>query len=347
LRYAGRDGKEAGMTDQAVNEGGAPGGPAEARPEGKSVVALLREAFELYRTHARALLLTCAILFVPASIAKSLALSAILTPTLMAGDYLRETDELGHRATEASRRVLEQGVKDGKLDPGAADEISRQSLRNFEELRRSGAAAGALFGWFTLLLLGVLATVVTAFILYGLVVPLTTGALTISVADRILGGDASWNQAWMLLFRRLGRLLSALIPAALLVALGFVAFIVPGLILSFLFVFIAPVVLIEGVGGREAIKRSVALVRQDWVRVAVVLIVFGLTRWLAQLVASIFIPRHALFFESFFGDLFTMVLMPIPVIGSVLLYFDLRRVREGFTQDRLRADLQALRTPGG
>jgi hypothetical protein len=39
--------------------------------------------------------------------------------------------------------------------------------------------------------------------------------------------------------------------------------------------------------------------------------------------------------------------MPIPVIGSVLLYFDLRRVREGFTQDRLRADLQALRTPGG
>ncbi|MEA2700051.1 MAG: hypothetical protein QOI66_4322, partial [Myxococcales bacterium] len=325
------------MTDEAVNEGGAPGSPAEARPEGKSVITLLREAFELYRTHAKALLLTCAILFVPASIAKSLALSAIMTPALMAGDYMNETAELGQRATEASRRALEQGIKDGKLDPAAVNEFSRQNARNFEELgRRSAVASGALTGWFTLLLLGVFGAMVTAFVLYGLVVPLTTGALTIAVADRILGGDASWSLVWRLLFRRLGRLLSAMIPAALLVALGFAAFIVPGLILSFLFAFIAPVVLIEGIGGREAIKRSVALVRQDWVRVAVVLIVFALTRWLAQTVASIFIPRHALFFESFFGDLFTMVLMPIPVIGSVLLYFDLRRVREGFTQDRLR-----------
>lgn len=313
---------------------------------GKSVFTLLREAFDLYRTHAKALLLTCALLFVPVSIAKSFALSVIMAPTLVASDYMNETAELGKKATEASRHALEQGVRNGQLDPRAVDEFTRQSARNLEELsRRQSVATGAVLGGFTLFLLGLLGTLVTAFALHGIVVPLTSGALTITVADRILGGDSNWRQVWMLLFRRLGKLLSALLPAALLVALGFVMFVVPGIILAFLFSFIAPVVLIEGIGGRAAIKRSADLVRRDWLRVAVVLIVFALVRWLAENIAWIFIPRHALFFGSFFGDLFTMVLMPVPILGSVLLYFDLRRTHEGFTQDHLRADLQALRTP--
>jgi hypothetical protein len=119
------------------------------------------------------------------------------------------------------------------------------------------------------------------------------------------------------------------------------------MILAFLFVFTAQVVLIEGIGGTAALKRSVALVQQDWLRVAVVLIVFGVIRWLALALAGIFIPRSAPFWASLFGDLFTLVLMPVPVIGAVLLYFDLRRTHEGFTQDRLRADLAALKTPAG
>lgn len=316
-------------------------------PVGKSVFTLLREAFALYRLHAKALLLICAVLFVPASIAKSVALSAILRPTLIAADYMRQTAALGQKATEASRRALEQGVRDGKLDPKIIDEFTRQSARELEDLGRSSAvAAGAVPSNFVVFLLGLLATLVTAFILHGIVVPLTSGALTISVADRILGGTADWRQVWGLLFRRLGKLLSALIPAALLVALGFVVLVVPGIILAFLFTFIAPVVLIEGIGGREAIKRSVELVRRDWARVAVVLIVFGLVRWVAHGLATFFIPTSAVFFASLFGDLFTLVLMPVPIMGSVLLYFDLRRTRDGFTQDRLRGDLAALRTPG-
>ncbi|HEY2899040.1 MAG TPA: hypothetical protein VGL59_00585 [Polyangia bacterium] len=334
-------------TGAPTNATAGPGGADQPRPEGKSVFTLLREAFDLYRTHARALLITCAVLFVPASIAKSFALSAIMTPALVAADYVQQTDELGRKAAQASRDAFEQGMKNGRVDPHAVDEFSRQNARNFEELsHRQAVATGAVLGGVWLFMLGLLGTMVTAFILHGIVVPLTSGALTISVADRILGGDARWPQVWMLLFRRLGKLLTALIPAGLLVALGFVALVVPGIILGFLFTFVAPVVLIENIGGRAALKRSVELVRRDWPRVLVVLIVFAFVRWLAETVAWVFIPRHALFFGSFFGDLFTMVLMPIPILGSVLLYFDLRRTHEGFTQDRLRADLQALRTPG-
>jgi hypothetical protein len=270
----------------------APDSPVSPTPE-KGVADLLGEAFQLYRAHAKPLLITCALLFVPASIIKSLALAAILAPTVAL-------------ATSA--------------DPTAM-----------------------LAGGFGVYMLGLLGTLVTAFFLYGIIVPLTNGALTISVADRILGGKAEWREVWMLLFRRLGMLLSAVIPAALVVAIGFVFFIIPGLVLGMLFAFVSPVVLIEGIGGRAALERSTTLVRSDWLRVTLVVLVFGLLRAVAQMVAGVLIPHSAIFLSSLFGDLITMVLLPVPVLGMVLLYFDVRRKRDNFTPDHLRADLESLK----
>ena len=265
------------------------GAPA---PE-KGVADILGQAFQLYRAHAKPLLITCALLFVPAAIVNSLARAAILGPTL---------------AIAAS------------ADP-----------------------AGALAGTLSVYLLGVLGTLVTAFFLYGIVIPLTNGALTIAAADRILGGHAEWREIWMLLFRRLGTLLSAVIPAAILVTIGCVFLVIPGLILALLFAFVSPVVLIEGLGGRAALERSITLVRSDWLRVALVLMTFAIVRFVAQLVAGIFVAPTAIFVGSLLSDLFTMVMLPIPVLGTVLLYFDVRRKRENFTNDNLRADLEALK----
>ena len=280
------------ITERRPAMSDAPDSPVSPTPE-KGVADLLAEAFQLYRLHAKPLLITCALLFVPASIIKSLALSAILAPTVAL-------------ATSA--------------DPTAM-----------------------LAGGFGVYLLGLLGTLVTAFFLYGIVVPLTNGALTISVADRILGGKAEWREVWMLLFRRLGMLLSAVVPAAIVVAIGFVFFIIPGLVLGMLFAFVSPVVLIEGIGGRAALERSTTLVRSDWLRVTLVVLVFGLLRAVAQMVAGLLIPHSAIFLSSLLGDLITMVLLPVPVLGMVLLYFDVRRKRDNFTPDHLRADLEALK----
>src|SRR5258707_1300311 len=177
-------------------------------------------------------------------------------------------------------------------------------------------------GGFTMFVLGILGTLVTFFI-YAVAVPLTNGAVTIAVADRVLGGNAGWREVWMLLFRRLGPLLTAIIPAAFITAFGFVFLIVPGLILGLLFAFVSPVVLIEGLRGRAALRRSVELVRSDWLRVAIMIVVLAVMRWFAQLLANILVPSSALFIGSLFGDLVTMVFLPLPVLGMVLLYFDI------------------------
>jgi hypothetical protein len=216
----------------------------------------------------------------------------------------------------------------------------------------AAGAAGSGMGSFALEVLGALGMLVTGFCLYGVIVPLTGGALTMMVADRILGGQAGWRQAWALLYRRLGVLLSAVLPAAGLIALGAVLTRIPvvGVVaqiavmaMGLAFAFVSPVALLEGTRGRAALRRSAELVLSDWLRVAIMIIALAVLLWVAQMLAHLLLPVSAPFFRSLFGDLFTMVLLPIPVLGVVLLYFDIRRRREGFTQDGLREGLDALR----
>lgn len=259
----------------------------------KGVADILIEAFRLYREHAKPLLLTCALLFVPAAIVNSLARAAILGPTVA---------------------IAQAG------DPSV------------------------IAGSFWVYVLGLTGTLVTGFFLYGIIVPLTNGALTIAVADRILGGNAGWREVWMLLFRRLSLLLSAVIPAAIVIAFGCVFFLIPGLICALFFAFVSPVVLIEGIGGRAALERSTALVRSDWLRVALVLLAFAVVRGVAQVLGSALVPPGSIFFGSLVSDLVTMVLLPVPVLGAVLLYFDIRRKRDNFTPDHLRSDLESLKS---
>jgi len=120
--------------------------------------------------------------------------------------------------------------------------------------------------------------------------------------------------------------------------------VIPGLVLAVLFAFVSPVVLIEGIGGRAALERSTTLVRSDWLRVALVLVAFAVIRGVAMIVGSALAAPTSIFFGSLLSDLVTMVLLPVPVLGAVLLYFDVRRKQDNFTPDRLRTDLESLKT---
>jgi hypothetical protein len=315
--------------------------PTPSLPE-KGVADFLVEAFQLYRRHARSLLLTCALLLVPASVVKSCALSLVLAPTIRTVTLSADVETLA-RQTEAARQALADAYA-RQADPETIARLQRETMQPLLDAgHRALTAAPETFGSVPMLLLRLLGTLITAFFLYGIIVPLTNGALTIAVADRILGGNAGWREVWMLLFRRLDKLLSAVIPAALLVALGTICLVVPGVVLAFLFAFVSPVVLIEGLGGRAALRRSIDLVRSDWLRVALVVLVFAVLHAVARGLAGLFIPHSALFLDSLISDLFTMVLMPIPILGAVLLYLDIRRKRDGFSDANLRDELASLR----
>jgi hypothetical protein len=318
---------------------------APGQPE-KGVLDILVDAWALYKKHARALLVTCAVLFVPASIVKSCAISAIVGPTIEVGSAAAvERLNGGDAARLEANRVALQEAYQRHADKATIERLQADQARLLEDLgRHSMAAASAAMGGFTTWVLGLFGTLVVVFI-FLVIEGVTKGALTIAVADRATGGSAGWREVWMLLFRRLGPLIVAVIVSAVIVAIGGVFFVIPGLILALLFAFVPQAVLIEGLRGRDAFRRSVDLVTSDWLRVAIMLFALVVLHWLAhEVVARLFLPASALFVRSLFGDLVTLILFPVPVLGMVLLYFDIRRRRDGFTDDRLRTDLEALKT---
>ena len=303
----------------------------------KGVFDLLKEAMELYRAHAQVFLITAAVLFVPGSFVSSCAMSAVMAPVTGAAPAAQQAAERLARDSEDLARRAQEAAARGQAGQG---DVEQRAQRLGQDANR---LAGAAVGGFMVALLGILGMAITALLLYAVVLPLTQGALTIAVADRIYGGNATWREHWQLLFRRMGLLIPTVLLLIVVLVPAYVFFVIPGLVLQFLFTFTIPVVLIEGVGGVPALKRSYALVRSDWLRTAIMLICFGILNAIAHRVGSLFVPSSALFFGRFLGDLLFLVIMPIPIIGSVLLYFDLRRKVDGISEDNLKAELESLR----
>jgi hypothetical protein len=313
---------------------------ATAEQPERGVADLLVDAYRLYRAHARPMLLICALLFVPMSLAKSCAMAALLGPKV-AADSATEVVGLA-RAAEASRQALADAYARG----ADADTIARLQRDNMSRLDAlSGQAAQIAHdvpGRPTLWLLGVLAGLVSA-LAFATAVPLVGGALTVAVADRLQGGRAGWLESWMLLVGRLRGLLAAAVPAAGLIAIGLALWVIPGLVVAFCFALVAPIAVVEGLGGAAALRRSVDLVGADWLRVALLLAVFGALTWAARWLADLVVPDAAVFLTQLVGDLLTLVVLPLPLIAGVLLYLDVRRRRDNFTDADLREALASLR----
>jgi hypothetical protein len=320
----------------------APSAPAP-KPTVLGVFDLLKDAYVLYRRHARTVLVTCAIAFIPASLVKSCAYAAVTVPQVNASAAVDALKNLRTDDLQAAQRALQDAYAQ-HADAKTIQRLQAEQTLLLEEVgRRSTLATSAAMGSFTAFILGVLGTLITTFFVFGLVVPLTNGALTIFVADATLGGDGGWRFAWNLLWHRIGPLLMTVLPAACLIAFGFIMFWIPGLVLGLLFAFVAPVVLLEGKRGRVALRRSVDLVGPDWLRVALMIVCLAVLNVVAQTLVAIFVPRSAPFIGAVLSDLVTLVFLPLPVIAMALLYFDIRRKREGFDDARLRAELDALK----
>ncbi|HEX4445532.1 MAG TPA: hypothetical protein VH044_02300 [Polyangiaceae bacterium] len=298
-----------------------------------SIGAILGEAFRLYRRHLVTLLVTCAIVLVPVSLAKSAAMALIVAPSTL-GAAAGHVQSLTERTASDVQRTLDE------TDPTKRPALEDRQQKDIEDLQRELTGAGTdVAGGLVAVLLSVLAALVGISLMYALAVPLATGALTVIVADLIAGESSGPAKGYARLLARSGKLFTAGTLAFLAVAAGLVCLVVPGLILAFLFSFVVPVVLIENVGGMAALKRSVKLVNANVFQVAVVLFVFAGIRLVASIVTTLLVPSAAVFLDSLVQDSILMLTLPIPILGTVLLYFDLRRQADGLDAQGIRSAL--------
>ena len=300
-----------------------------------SAFALLRWALRTYFQRPLPWLVLSAMLVLPAALVQSCLLAAVARgadPALLVLPGVATVDLSQSKAALAKRIQASQAK--GAIDAQAA--VALAALTAVEGAETAfGPAKPSPDGFWR----EFLARFLAGLVLFGLTVPLAFAALSIAAADEQGGATLPGvaDVAAILLARRELFLLS-LLPAALLVAVGHAVFVIPGLILAAVFLFVPHVVVFEKRRGRAALERSIELVRGDIVRVVVTFLALALVGFVIAVLTGLLLPtsgsRATVFLNSTVGALLLLAVLPVPALALARIYFD-ARARAGATAERL------------
>ena len=171
-----------------------------------------------------------------------------------------------------------------------------------------------------------------------LVIPLCTAALVKNISATYLGEDLSAGKSYSRAAPRLLSLVWAQIVAGIVIAIGYVLLIVPGVIFALWFLLLAPVVVLEGIGGGSALGRSRELMRGNIGKGFLLMLIVGILSWVFGAITGVlvgFIPLEYLPLRTFIQGLIPALWLPIQTAPYILLYYDLRIRKEAFDLQRL------------
>lgn len=162
-------------------------------------------------------------------------------------------------------------------------------------------------------------------------------ALILGVAESTLGREVNIKRSFSFAFDRLWTVVLASLMVA--VAVMLMAVTVIGIPLAIYFgirwSFAIPVIMLEGLGAREAISRSSDLVRGTWWRVFGIIIVLAV---IAAVISGL-LNLILFFVPEVRGTVANIISSPLTMIGTILLYFDLRLRAGEYTIEMLEAEL--------
>jgi hypothetical protein len=186
---------------------------------------------------------------------------------------------------------------------------------------------------------------------------LAIGACTRGVADAYLGGVKADARASLLVaFRSLGSLLWLELLAAPAIGVGLLFCLAPGVWLWVSWIVATPVLLVEGVRGTHALRRSFQLVNgRRWPILGLALIAALLAGVVSTvlrlvLVGVILATRDAtstayIVSSGVIGAVSSLLTTPLVASAYVILYFDLRVRREGLDMQIVLNNLDSPATP--
>ena len=171
-----------------------------------------------------------------------------------------------------------------------------------------GAAAGGIAG----LVLGALVFAVVM----GTLALLSSGMVIVMARSALGGHEPALGDALAMVARRLGAVLVAASMVGIIVMIGFLFLVIPGIVAAVFLMFTLPAVLLDGLGGVDGMRRSAGLVRAHpgpvvafIVGCLLVFIAIGVASWILS-----FIP--------FLGGLASFVLQ-----GAAMSYLTVVGVR--------------------
>lgn len=176
-----------------------------------------------------------------------------------------------------------------------------------------------------------------------------TAATTISVSDICLGNAPSLARSYKKVFAVIWKLLGTNILQVAFIFIGFILFIVPGFLAMLWLLFTPSIVILEGLGGFTALKRSKNLAQgYNWRNLGVILlamivlvIIGAILGLIYGLLLGLLVPSatHA-FLIRIFQALLNLIGATITLTMIVLLYYDLRARKEAYDAAALAEDLR-------
>jgi len=133
--------------------------------------------------------------------------------------------------------------------------------------------------WFSAFIVAFILLALLTFIIGWIITTLANGLAVKYTSDVLEKGDASLERGFSFVASKLPSLLVAGIISAVLIGIGLVALVIPGIIIAIMFSLLVQVIIIEDVGAFESFGRSRKLVSGRWLKtfglfLALVIIIF-------------------------------------------------------------------------
>ncbi len=180
---------------------------------------------------------------------------------------------------------------------------------------------------------------------------LCSGALAKSVSEAYLGRDVSVGQAYRVVLPKLGTLILAAILIGVVVMVGFVMLIIPGIIFFLWYSLTAQAVVLENCSATRGMSRSKALLKGN---LGKVFVVGFLVNVISAIVGAVFgfiggyiggsmlqSSQSALIVTGAFQVVGQVLATPISAAAFILLYYDMRIRKEGFDLEMLAGSMGA------
>jgi hypothetical protein len=179
--------------------------------------------------------------------------------------------------------------------------------------------------------------------------PLVQGALTYNISAEYLGERISAAESYRRAARRMLPLIGTQFAAGLVVMLGFLLLIVPGVIFSLWYMIVPPVVLLETLSGGRAMSRSHELMKGNLgkgftLAFLVALLNLLVTAGFGAVLGVMGLAENQVVIETV-TNLVEAFLLPFLVAPTILLYYDLRIRKEGLDLQVLAASLPQVKAP--
>ena len=214
----------------------------------------------------------------------------------------------------------------------------------------AGVATGDIAGF----LLGFLVVFIAGAIAYLVAYAFALGATVHAVSEITLGRAPTVKDSLRRVRGSIGTIVGAVIMVYMAVGVGFLFFIIPGVLLLLATCLTIPAIVVEDAGASDGISRSMKLMKDGWGRAFVI---FALSFFLSMVASTIFEFPFAiatgfveatgaaaltLTFLTQIGSIIGAVLaFPISTIAFALLYFDMRVRKEAFDLQVMMAALPA------